>query len=202
MKGVLEWVFGAKVMGVLGLACLLFGGVLLAFYLSGKRLPPPPERSELAEVAGNVVVVTYGETAVFYARKYQQVVKGWQLVVDPGQRQEPVTLAIGEWPPFGAARDLDLGRVEALLPRGARVRAWVQGSPLVWHLESEGKVLVDYAERRAAHEAVASRDLWLMVLLLVLGPLLCARAVWAWWAEPSRAEGAAVESAQAPERRP
>jgi hypothetical protein len=50
----------------------------------------------------------------------------------------------------------------------------------VWHLERDGQVLVDFDERLADHERLASREVWLMVLLPLLGLLLCGRAVFTW----------------------
>jgi hypothetical protein len=182
---------GPKVMGLLGLGCLGFGGLMLALYFSGQKPPPAPQRAALQEVRGRVVVVTARDSGIYSHSnsRMRNALAGWQVLLDPGGNAEPVTLHVGDWPPFGSSRSLDLARVESLLPKGTLVRAYVHEGPLVWHLEREGRVLVDFDERLADYERRAALDVWLMVLLPLIGLLMCGRAVFAWLHEPPGDDG-------------
>jgi hypothetical protein len=191
VTGLWAQLLGPKVMGVLGLGCLGFGGLMVALHLSGQKLPPAPSRAELQEVRGRVVVVAAADSGLYNhpSSRMQNALEGWQLVIAPEGEAETVTLRLGDGPPFGSSRSLDLSRIEGLLPRGALVSARVHGGPWVWHLERDGQVLVDFEEQRKAHERRASRDVWLMVLLPLLGLALCGRALFAWLYEPSAVDG-------------
>jgi hypothetical protein len=182
---------GPKVAAVLGLGCLGFGGLMIALHFSGQKLPPAPSRAELQEVRGRVVVVAATDSGLYNhpSSRMLNALEGWQVVLAPEGDAEPITLRLGDGPPFGSSRSLDLSHVERLLPRGAFVIAQVHGGPWVWHLERDGQVLVDFEERRAAHERRASRDVWLMSLLPLLGLALCGRALFARRHGPPTAEG-------------
>lgn len=200
MTGLWAQLFGPKVMGVLGLGCLGFGGLMVALHFSGKKLPPAPSRAELQEVRGRVVVVAATDSGLYSHRssRMQNALEGWQVVLAPDGDAEPVTLRLEDGPPFGSSRSLDLAHVERLLPRGALVSAYVHDGPSVWHLERDGQVLVDFEERRAAHERRASGDVWLMIFLPLLGLALCGRALFAWLHEPPAPGGEHSASGQGP----
>lgn len=173
-------------MGLLGLGCLAFGGLMVALHFSGQKLPPAPARAALQEIRGRVVVVSAADSGIYNhpSSRMRNALEGWQVLLDPEGGADPVTVRIGDWPPFGSSRSLELSRVERLLPKGALVSAHVHEGPLVWHLERDGQVLVDFDERVAGHERRAALDVWLMVGLVLLGLSMCGRAVFAWLHEP------------------
>jgi hypothetical protein len=191
VNGLWAQLFGPKVMGLLGLGCLGFGGLMIALHFGGQKLPPAPQRAALQEVRGRVVVVTARDSGIYHHSnsRMRNALEGWQLLIDPGGDAEPVTVQIGDWPPFGSSRSLDLSRVERLLPKGALVKAYVDEGALVWQLEAGDRVLVEFDERLADYERRASLDVWLMILLPLLGLLLCGRAVFAWLHQPPPEDG-------------
>lgn len=181
MSGIGAALVRSKLLGALGLACLGFTGLMIALRWAGRELPPAPSRASLQQVRGRVVVVSPADSGIYHhpSSRMQNALDGWHLVVDPGEGAQPVALQVAAAPPFGSSRSLDLARVQELLPRGAPVKAFIHGGPLVWHLERDGRVLVDFEERLAAYERRASLDVWLMVLLPLLGLALCAIALFA-----------------------
>jgi hypothetical protein len=191
VNGLWSQLFGPKVMGLLGLGCLGFGGLMIALYFTGQKLPPAPQRAELQEVRGRVVVVTARDSGIYSHpnSRLRNALEGWQVLLDPGGNADPVTVQLGDWPPFGSSRSLELSRVERLLPKGALVKAYVHEGPVVWHLERDDQVLVSFDERLADYERRASLDVWLMVLLPLLGLLMCGRAAYGWLHAPAPHEG-------------
>jgi hypothetical protein len=191
MNALWAQLFGPKVMGLLGLGCLGFGGLMIGLFLSGHKPPPAPQRAELQEIRGRVVVVSARDSGLYNHSnsRMRNALEGWQLLIAPEGNADPVTVHIGDWPPFGSSRSLDLSRVERLLPKGALVKAYVHEGPLVWHLERDDQVLVDFDERLTDYERRASLDVWLMVLLPLLGLLMCGRAAYGWLHQPDSDEG-------------
>jgi hypothetical protein len=170
-----------RTLGKSGVTLMVVSGAILWVIMSRRPDPPPDSLSELERVVGTVESVSdnfrplhtskLGRRWVVHDRARKGLVLG--LKTDTGERSD---WAIEEWL---INEPSEAPKLREQIQQGSQVTAYAR-EVFIYQLEGPRGVLVDLDRARARRGLSSGAALALLVVALVTGVALCARAALLW----------------------